>query len=128
MSNDIEKIFNLLKENLSNSCAKYSNFRVSAALESNSGELYFGVNVESSSYGLTICAEQTALVKGLSYGERKFKAIFILAETNNYIRPCGACRQLLFDYCEEIDVYMFSIDGSYQKMGIKELLPFQFNL
>ncbi|PIE78731.1 MAG: cytidine deaminase [Candidatus Delongbacteria bacterium] len=128
MNRKIEKIFTLLKKNLVNSCAKYSHFRVSAAIETREGELFFGVNVESDSFGLSMCAEQTALGSALSGGERDFASIYICGETDKYIRPCGRCRQLLSDYCKDLDVYMFSENGSYQKMKIEDLLPLQFDL
>ena len=128
MSEKLVKIYNLLKSNQKNSCALYSKFRVSAILEDKDGDYHYGVNVESSSYGLTICAEQSALVNGLSHGKREFTAIYILGDMDNFIRPCGGCRQLLYDYCKELKVYMFKSSGEYQVMKIEELLPYGFNL
>lgn len=128
MSKDLKNIFKLLKENQSNSCAIFSKFRVSALIEDRDGELFQGVNVESSSYGLTICAEQSALVNGLSYGKRDFVAIYILGDSDDFIRPCGGCRQLLYDYGKSLRVYMFNNNGEYEVKQIEELLPFGFSL
>jgi cytidine deaminase len=128
MRKDLTNIFKLLKENQKNSCSTFSKFRVSALIEDSDGELFQGVNVESSSYGLTICAEQSALVNGLSYGKRDFVAIYILGDSDEYIRPCGACRQLLYDYGRSLKVYMFNSRGDYEEKQIEELLPFGFSL
>jgi len=106
--------------------AKYSNFKVGAALLAESGEIYSGCNVESSSYSLTICAERVALVKALSEGETVFKAIAISAKEGEFCPPCGACRQLLYDYAPDLDIVLS--DGSTEKRyKLRELLPVAFN-
>jgi cytidine deaminase len=105
--------------------AKYSNFKVGAALETIDGEVFTGCNVESSSYGLSICAERVALTKALSQGNLKFKAIAIIGPEKDYCPPCGACRQLLYDYASEIDVIL--TDGKDVKVyTLKDLLPEAF--
>lgn len=106
--------------------AKYSKFRVGAALITEDDEIVTGCNIESSSYSLTICAERVALAKALSEGKLKFKAIAITALDNAYCPPCGACRQLLFDYAPDIDVLL--TDGKkIEKIKLKELLPLAFD-
>ncbi len=106
--------------------AKYSHFKVGAALLTNDGEVFTGCNVESSSYGLTICAERVALTKALSEGRTAFKAIAIVAKDGAFCPPCGACRQLLFDYAPDIDVILTN-GKEKQIFKLKELLPHAFD-
>ena len=106
--------------------AKYSKFKVGAALLAENGKIYSGCNVESSSYSLTICAERVALTKALSEGTTKFKAIAISARDGAFCPPCGACRQLLYDYAPHISVILS--DGSTDKQyQLEELLPLAFD-
>ena len=110
---------------IKHSHAKYSNFRVGAALLTDDNQIFTGCNIESSSYSLTICAERVALVKALSEGATKFSSIVIYAEEVEYCPPCGACRQLLFDYAQNLQVIL--TDGKdYKSYNIKELLPVAF--
>ncbi len=105
--------------------ASYSNFPVGAALETTQGEIITGCNVESSSYGLTICAERVALTKALSEGKSAFKAIAIVGPYQDFCPPCGACRQLLYDYAPDLLVIM--TDGKdIQTVKLTELLPLAF--
>jgi cytidine deaminase len=104
----------------------YSNFYVGAALLTTGNKVYTGCNVESSSYSLTICAERNAVFKAISEGEREFKAIAVAADTEDYISPCGACRQVISDLCGEIDVILVNSDGDYIVKKTSELLPFAF--
>ena len=112
---------------MENAHAHYSNFKVGAALLSKSGKIYTGSNVESSSYGLTICAERVALVKALSEGESEFEAIAVVTESG--ASPCGACRQLLWDYTKDIPVYVSDLEGNITEHNLSDLLthPFEFN-
>ena len=104
--------------------APYSNFKVGAALLTKSGKVYTGSNVESSSYGLTICAERVALVKALSEGDDQFESIAIVSETG--ASPCGACRQLLWDYTKDIPVYLSDGIGEITKYNLSDLLTHPF--
>ncbi|XP_052820802.1 cytidine deaminase-like [Mya arenaria] len=105
----------------------YSNFRVGAALLCQDGTVYTGCNVENVSYGLTICAERTALVKAVSEGHREFKAIAIASDlANETISPCGACRQFLVEFGVSWDVIMTKPDMTYKTMKTGELLPLCF--
>ena len=110
-----------------NAHAQFSNFKVGAALLSKSGKVYTGSNVESSSYGLSICAERVALVKALSEGENEFAAIAVVTQSG--ASPCGACRQLLWDYTKDIPVYVSNFEGNITEYNLAELLtqPFEFN-
>ena len=107
--------------------APYSKFRVGAALLGRSGTLYTGCNVESSSYGLTICAERTAIFKAISEGEHSFEAIAVVANTTELTPPCGACRQVLLDLAGNIDVIMTNARGVTSVVKLKELLPRAFS-
>jgi cytidine deaminase len=105
----------------------YSNFHVGAALLTEDDKIYTGCNIESSSYSLTICAERTAIFKAISEGERKFKAIAVAGDTEGFISPCGACRQVMSDLCGNIDVVLVSNKNETKVMKTSELLPFAFS-
>ena len=108
--------------------APYSHFRVGAALLAESGEIYTGVNVENSSYGLTNCAERTAVFKAVSEGESKFKTIVITSDAEDFISPCGACRQVLMEICgKELEVVMTNRDNEIRILPLSDLLPDSFN-
>jgi cytidine deaminase len=104
----------------------YSNFFVGASVLTSEGKVYTGCNIESSSYSLTICAERNAIFKAVSEGEREFKAIAVAGDTEDYISPCGACRQVISDLCGEIDVILVNSNGDYIVKKTSELLPFAF--
>ncbi|MFZ1292184.1 MAG: cytidine deaminase [Melioribacteraceae bacterium] len=108
--------------------APYSKFRVGAALLSENGEVYTGVNVENSSYGLTNCAERTAVFKAVSEGESKFKTIVITSDAEDFISPCGACRQVLMEICgKNLEVVMTNRNNEIRILTLEELLPNSFN-
>ena len=125
-SND--KIDNLLTAALDArkySQAKYSDFTVGAALLTEGQEIFTGCNVESSSFGLTICAERVALTKALSEGKSTFTHIAVVGPTDDYCPPCGACRQLLYDYAPEIKIIL-SNNRETKIIELKDLLPMAF--
>lgn len=109
-----------------NALPTYSNFFVGAAVLTTKDKVYIGCNIESSSYSLTICAERSAIFKAVSEGEREFKAIAVAGDTEDYIFPCGACRQVISDLCGEIDVILVNSNGDYIVKKTSELLPFAF--
>lgn len=109
-----------------NAYAPYSNFRVGAALLTEDDQIITGCNVEISSYSLTICAERNAIFKAYSDGKRKFKAIAVAADTNDYISPCGACRQVISDLCGDIDVILINGNNETKILRTQQLLPFAF--
>ncbi len=125
----MEKLIKLVKENIKNSYAKYSNFQVSALLECNNGETILGVNVENASFGLTNCAERSALFSAYSKGYRKqdFKRIFVYTDHDYFVSPCGACRQVMRELLEE-DCEVILVNNKNETKVIKnvELLPFGF--
>jgi cytidine deaminase len=105
----------------------YSKFRVGAAILTDDDKIITGCNVEVSSYSLTICAERNAIFKAYSEGKRKFKAIAIAADTIDYISPCGACRQVILDLCDNIDVILINGKNEPKVFKANDLLPFAFN-
>lgn len=104
----------------------YSKFHVGAALLTAEGKVYLGGNIETSSYGLTICAERTAVFKAISEGERKFTAIAIASDAPGFCPPCGACRQVMQDLCGNIDVIMINHKNEIDIKKLDELLPYAF--
>jgi cytidine deaminase len=110
-----------------NSYSPYSRFRVGAALLTPSGKVIKGCNIENSSYGLTICAERTAIFKAASDGYKKFKAIAIATDENAFTEPCGACRQVLMDLAGDIDFIMSKPNGDMRIVKMSQLLPFPFS-
>lgn len=109
-----------------NALPTYSNFYVGAAVLTSGDKVYTGCNIESSSYSLTICAERNAIFKAISEGEREFKAIAVAGDMEDYISPCGACRQVISDLCGDIDIIMVNSTGDYIVKRTSELLPFAF--
>jgi len=104
----------------------YSQFKVGAALLTKSGKIFTGCNVEVASYGGTICAERTALVKAISEGEKEFQALCCVADTEDYCTPCGICRQFIYEFGPEVEVIMANKRGEYRTASIAELLPHAF--
>ena len=109
--------------------APYSNFRVGVALETSTGEIYTGCNVENSTYGLTICAERVAVVKAISEGARpaSFVRIAIAADTPTLTPPCGACRQILAEFAPGAVITLVNLAGLSKSYTIADLLPESFN-
>ncbi|XP_033724824.1 cytidine deaminase-like [Pecten maximus] len=126
-SEDIKKMLQMSASSKKQSYSPYSKFRVGAALLCEDGTIITGCNVENASYGLSICAERTALVKAVSMGHRSFKAIAISSDLkSSFIVPCGACRQFLLEFGKNWDVYMTKPDNTYKVMKTGELLPLGF--
>jgi cytidine deaminase len=107
--------------------AAFSNFAVGAALETADGEVAGGCNVENATYGLTVCAERVALWKALSEGRDVFTRIAVVADTEDPTPPCGACRQLLWEYCGDIEVILANLSEVKRRMRLSELLPLPFD-
>jgi cytidine deaminase len=111
---------------LHHSHAPFSGFRVGAALLATNDKIYHGCNIENSSYGLTICAERTAIFRAISDGVHKFKAIAIVSDEGGLTSPCGACRQVLSDLAGNIDVVLADHRGRMKVFKLKKLLPHPF--
>ncbi|MEW5975253.1 MAG: cytidine deaminase [Acidobacteriota bacterium] len=106
--------------------APYSGFKVGCALLCATGSVYAGCNIESSSYGLTMCAERVTLFKALSEGERLFTRMAVVADTRVLTPPCGACRQLLWDYCSDLEIILANLSGDRLQTTIGALFPVPF--
>jgi cytidine deaminase len=107
--------------------APHSGFRVGTAIETGDGRIYAGCNIENASYGLTVCAERVALWKALSEGARQFLRIAIVTDAPEPTPPCGACRQLLWEYGGNMEVVSFSLGGTQQSFWLADLLPHPFD-
>jgi cytidine deaminase len=110
-----------------NAHAPYSHFRVGAALEDASGRVHSGCNVENATYGLTLCAERVAVFKAVSEGARKFLRIAIAADTEALTPPCGACRQILWEFCGDIEITLLNLHGKSEILQLKDLFPRAFD-
>ena len=106
--------------------APYSRFRVGAAVLTSENEIFTGCNVENASFGLTVCAERVAVFNAVNAGATKFVALAVVFDGEGYCRPCGACRQVIREFGEDIKIVMASRDGAYQVKSISELLPDSF--
>ena len=106
----------------------YSHFAVGAAILTTEGWVYTGCNIENASYGLTVCAERVAVFKAVSSGQQSFKALAVVAGTEEYASPCGACRQVLSEFGRDMKVYLANCRGEYRETTVKELLPGAFSL
>ena len=107
--------------------APFSKFRVGAALEADDGTVVTGCNVESASYGLTMCAERTAVFKGVSEGRRRFVRVVVVADTEKLTPPCGACRQVLWEFAPDAEVVLANLTGTVRRFTMRELLPEAFD-
>jgi len=105
----------------------FSNFRVGAALEDESGRIFAGCNIESASYGLTMCAERVALFKAVSEGARKLQRIAVVADTADLTPPCGACRQVLWEFCRDAELILVNLSDKEERFSLRELLPRPFD-
>ena len=109
-----------------NAYAPYSKFFAGSAVLGQSGAIYTGCNVENSSYGLTNCAERTAIFKAIAAGEKKLKAISVVSDVPDFDAPCGACRQVIYEFGKDIDVIMSNLSGKDKTEKITSLLPYAF--
>ncbi|PEP97881.1 cytidine deaminase [Bacillus wiedmannii] len=107
----------------------YSKFPVGAALVTKEGKIYTGCNIENASYGLCNCAERTAIFKAVSEGERDFSYLVITGETDGPISPCGACRQVIAEFCEpKMPVLLTNVKGDEKEVTVEQLLPGAFSI
>src|SRR5215831_20593417 len=107
--------------------APFSGFRVGAAVEDESGRVHTGCNVENATYGLTICAERVAIFKAISEGVLGFRRIAIVADTESLTPPCGACRQILWEFCGDIEIVLGNLNGKTETLHLGELFPRAFD-
>ena len=107
--------------------APYSKFLVGAAIEDTTGRIHTGCNVENATYGLTICAERVAVFKAISEGVRQFRRVAVAADTDTLTPPCGACRQILWEFCGDVDIILVNPRGKTETYRLKELFPKAFD-
>lgn len=122
-----EKLIAAAKKARENAYAPFSKFKVGAALLAKSGRVYVGCNVENASYGLTVCAERVAIFKAVSEGERGFAAIAVVTDTDTLTPPCGACRQIIWEFCGDVPVILANLKGKIARESSGKLLPRPFD-
>lgn len=123
MSNLIEEA----KKARENAVAPFSKFKVGAALRTRAGKIFRGCNVENCTYGLTVCAERVALLTALAAGERSFDAIAVVTQSDEPGSPCGPCRQLMWEFCGDIDVTLANLTGKKVDYKLSTLFPVPFS-
>lgn len=109
------------------SVAPFSSFLVGAAVRTENGKVYTGCNVESASYGLTVCAERVAIWKALSEGERQLTELAVVADTESLTPPCGTCRQIIWEFARHATIILANLRGQRETVSIKDLLPRAFD-
>ena len=121
------QLINLAEQASRNAYVPYSHFAVGAALECRDGTVFTGCNIENAAYGLTICAERTAIFKAISEGHRDFKRIVIAGKSEDYCVPCGSCRQVMQEFAPQMEVICLNGKGEAKHFALKELLPYGFD-
>ncbi len=110
-----------------NAHAPFSKFRVGAAVEDADGRIFTGCNVENATYGLTVCAERVAIFKAISEGARKFRRVAVVADTETLTPPCGACRQILWEFCGDVEIVLGNLAGKTEVLRLGALFPRAFD-
>ena len=110
-----------------NAHAPFSKFLVGAAVLDSEGRIHTGCNVENATYGLTICAERNAIFKAISEGGRGFTRVAIVADTRNLTPPCGACRQILWEFCGDVEIVLSNLEGKTETLRLGALFPRAFD-
>lgn len=127
MENDNKQLIEAATRVRENAYAPFSKFQVGAALETDDGQIIVGSNVESASYGLTVCAERVAVWNAISQGKRKIKRIAVVADTEDLTPPCGVCRQIIWEFGGDIPVIFANLHGKSETVQMKDLLPRAFD-
>ena len=110
-----------------NAHAPFSGFKVGAAVEAGDGRIYTGCNVENATYSLTLCAERVAIFKAISEGTRGFRRMVVAADTESLTPPCGSCRQILWEFCGDIELVLANLQGKTESFRLKDLFPRPFD-
>ena len=127
MSENFEPLIDAAKHARMQSVAPFSNFLVGAAVKTEGGKIYTGCNIESASYGLTVCAERVAIWKALSEGERQFTQLAVVADTETLTPPCGTCRQIIWEFARGTTIVFANLNGKREEFHIADLLPRAFD-
>jgi cytidine deaminase len=107
--------------------APFSQFKVGAAVEDEDGQVYTGCNIENATYGLTMCAERVAVFKAISEGASKLVRVAVVAETEKLTPPCGACRQILWEFCGNAELILANLAGASERLLMSEVFPRPFD-
>lgn len=122
-----EQLYALAKTAMDQAYAPYSGFSVGAALLAESGKLYSGCNIENAAYPVTCCAERVAIFQAVSAGERDFKELLVVANTEGPVAPCGSCRQVMSEFfSKETLIHLTNREGCSQTVTMRDLLPYSF--
>ncbi|WP_165145965.1 cytidine deaminase [Marinitoga sp. 38H-ov] len=121
-----ELLYKKAKDAMNKSYSPYSKFKVGAALLTKSGKIYTGTNIENASYGLSMCAERTAIFKAVSDGEKDFETLVVIGDTDKPISPCGACRQVIAEFGVD-EVILTNLKKDFKEMSVEDLLPYGFS-
>ena len=127
---NIDKKYELVLEAYNNAYAKYSNFQVGAVVITKDGKYFLGSNIENASFGLTNCAERSALFSAYSNGVRKddIEELVLIGKSNEYLYPCGACRQVISELMNrDAKITLFRLDKNYKEIKVNDLMPFIFD-
>ena len=124
---DVDRLVTAARQARERAVAPYSNFKVGAALETADGTIVTGCNVENASYGLTICAERVAMFKALSEGHRRFTRMAVVADTIDPTSPCGACRQVLWEFGHDLEIVLANLTAVTGRHQMAALLPMAFS-
>ena len=127
-ANDTERLIAAAKAARGFAIAPFSGFRVGAAIEAEDERIFTGCNVENATYGLTMCAERIALFKALSEGARQFRRLAVVADTERLVTPCGACRQIIWEFCGDLAVVLANEQGQREVVQMRDLLPRAFDV
>lgn len=126
LHSNYEELIKKAKEARKNSYSPYSKVKIGAAVLTGDGKIFSGCNIENISYGISNCAERTAIFKAVSEGYRKINAIAIYGESKEFTKPCGACRQVMIEFNPDMDVIMKGEDGFMKVSKARRLLPENF--
>lgn len=127
MSEDSQPLIEAAIQARMQAVAPFSNFSVGAAVRTEDGKVYTGCNIESASYGLTVCAERVAIWKALSEGERHFTELAVVADTDRLTPPCGTCRQIIWEFARDAKIVFANLNGQSEVFDIRDLLPRAFD-
>jgi cytidine deaminase len=124
---DFNSLINAARTAREHAHAPHSNFRVGAAVRAKSGRIFSGCNIENSTYGLTLCAERVAIFKAISEGERGFDAVAVVTDTDALTPPCGACRQIIWEFCGDAEVVLANLKSKTEHHRMAALFPKPFD-
>ena len=127
MNESDEQLIQAARDARMRSVAPFSKFKVGAALQTKAGKVFTGCNIESASYGLTVCAERVAIWKALSEGERDFTDLVVVADTETLTPPCGTCRQIIWEFAKHAKIVLANLRGQREEVHIIDLLPRAFD-